>query len=313
MVAYIAKRLAISLLTIVVSYTLIFLLVHSSSSSPGAVRLGFGATDAEIAAENDRLGWNDPLLSQYLGGLGDLARLDFGTSLIGGADVGKELVDRLPVTASIAGLATLLSGVAGTLAGVAAAVRGRAAAAVVNAGAGVGLSLPAFWLAVILIYVFSIKLDLLPATGYVALSESPLGWLKSLTLPVITLAVGGAAMVARVAAVGMREAMGREHIMTLRAVGTPEWRIRYVHALRYASLPVVAVLGIQFIVLFGGSVIIESVFALPGLGQVALSAAVTQDFPLLVGVVVVSTTVVVLTNLVLDLALATLDPKLRTS
>ncbi|MGH1503233.1 MAG: ABC transporter permease [Acidimicrobiales bacterium] len=313
MVAYIAKRLAISLLTIVVSYTLIFLLVHSSSSSPGAVRLGFGATDAEIAAENDRLGWNDPLLSQYLGGLGDLARLDFGTSLIGGADVGKELVDRLPVTASIAGLATLLSGVAGTLAGVAAAVRGRAAAAVVNAGAGVGLSLPAFWLAVILIYVFAIKLDLLPATGYVAISESPLGWLESLTLPVITLAVGGAAMVARVAAVGMREAMGREHIMTLRAVGTPEWRIRYVHALRYASLPVVAVLGIQFIVLFGGSVIIESVFALPGLGQVALSAAVTQDFPLLVGVVVVSTTVVVLTNLVLDLALATLDPKLRTS
>lgn len=313
MVAYIAKRLAVSIATVLMAYTLTFMLVHASSSTPGAVRLGFGATPEEIAAENDVLGWNRPLPVQYVDGLGSLARLDLGTSVISGADVRDDLVDRIPVTASIAGLATLLSGLVGTFLGVMAAVRGRFAAGTVNTGAGIALSIPPFWLGVVLIYFLSIKLGLFPATGYTPFFESPFGWLESLALPVITLAVAGAAIIARVAAVGMREALAKEYITTLRAVGTPEWRIRYVHALRFASLPVVSVLGVQFIVLFGGSVIIESLFALPGLGQSALAAALSQDFPSLVGVVVVSTIVVVIINLVLDLALAALDPKLRTS
>jgi peptide/nickel transport system permease protein len=114
-------------------------------------------------------------------------------------------------------------------------------------------------------------------------------------------------------AAGMREALGQEHIRTLRAMGTPEWRIRYIHALRFASVPVVSVLGIQFIALFGGSVIIENLFALPGLGQASQAAASSHDFPALIGVVVVATVVVVVINLLLDLVVAALDPKVRTS
>ncbi|MFN3218401.1 MAG: ABC transporter permease [Acidimicrobiales bacterium] len=312
MSGYIARRLAIGLGTILVAYTLIFGLVHVSDGSPGLIRLPMGASPEEVDAENERLGWNRPLPTQYVEGVGNLVRLDFGTSLTNGGDVGANLADRLPVTASLAGLATLVSAVLGTFLGVAAAVRGRWAARFVNTGAGVALALPSFWVGVVLIYFFAIRFSWLPATGYTPFSQSPVDWLRTVTLPVMTLALSGIGITARTAAVGMREALANEHITTLRAVGTPEWRVRYIHALRFASLPVVAVLGIQFIVLFGGSVIIEALFALPGLGQAALTAAVGQDFPTLVGVVVVSTTVVVVVNLVLDIVLAGLDPKLRT-
>jgi peptide/nickel transport system permease protein len=312
MLRYVAKRLAIGIGTIWAAFTLTFLLVHSSDSSPGLVRSGLGATEEEVEAENERLGWNRPLLTQYVDDAGSIVRFDLGQSLINRNDVGPELADRLPVTASISVLATLLAGVAGTGLGVMAAVRGGRVARAVNLFAGLSLSLPSFWLGVVLVYFFAIRYDILPSTGYSRLSDGAGDWLRSLALPVITLAIGGAAVVARMAATGMREALAREHITTLRAVGTPEWRIRYVHALRAASLPVIGVLGVQFIVLFGGSVIIENLFALPGLGQAALTGATSNDFPILIGVVVLSTAVVVVTNLVLDLLTAVLDPKLRT-
>ena len=179
--------------------------------------------------------------------------------------------------------------------------------------AGIALSLPSFWVGILLVYVLSLQLGWLPATGYVQFTDDPVGWFTSLTIPILTLTVGGAAIVARTANAGMREALRQEHIRTLRAMGTPAWRIRYLHALRFASLPVVSVLGIQFIVLFGGSVIIENLFALPGLGQLAQAATSSHDFPALIGVVLVATIVVVVTNLVLDLVVAALDPKVRTA
>jgi peptide/nickel transport system permease protein len=166
---------------------------------------------------------------------------------------------------------------------------------------------------ILLVYVLSLQLGWLPATGYVRFSDDPGGWFTSLLLPVLTLAVGGAAIIARTAAAGMRDALRQEHIRTLRAMGTPPWRIRYVHALRFASVPVVAVLGIQFIALFGGSVIIENLFALPGLGQAGQQSAASHDFPALIGVVVIATLVVVVINLLLDLVVAALDPKVRTA
>lgn len=312
MARFVAKRLLIGIGTIWAAFTLTFLLVHSVDNSPGLVRLGIGATAEEIDAENERLGWNRPLLTQYADGLVGIAQLDFGQSLISRSDVGDQLRDRLPVTASVSIFAALVAGVTGTAMGVTAAVRGGRTARLVDAFAGLSLSLPSFWLGVVLVYLFAIRWDVLPATGYSPFGDGIGAWAQSITLPVITLAIGGAAVIARMAAAGMREALAREHITTLRAVGTPEWRIRYVHALRAASLPIVGVLGVQFIVLFGGSVIIENLFALPGLGQAALSGATGNDFPILIGVVVLSTAVVVVTNLVLDLVTAALDPKLRT-
>jgi peptide/nickel transport system permease protein len=192
-------------------------------------------------------------------------------------------------------------------------VRGGRLSRFINSGAGVALSLPAFWVGILFVYVLSLQLGWLPATGYVNFADDPVGWITSLVIPVLTLTVGGAAIIARTASAGMREALRQEHIRTLRAMGTPAWRIRYVHALRFASVPVVSVLGIQFIALFGGSVIVENLFALPGLGQASQAAASSHDFPALISVVVVATLVVVVINLVLDLVVAALDPKVRTA
>jgi peptide/nickel transport system permease protein len=313
MLAYVAKRLALAVGTVFAAVLITFLLVHAGGGSPGAVKAGPSGTAAEIAQLNHELGWDRPLWVQFGDTLGHLVRLDFGTSLIDGRDLGADLATRLPVTGSIALLATLLSGVLGVVLGVTAAVRGGRFGKVVNSGAGIALSLPAFWVGVVLVYLLSIQAGWLPATGYVNLTDDPIGWLQSLLIPILTLTVGGAAIIARTASAGMREALGQEHIRTLRAMGTPAWRIRYVHALRFASVPVVSVLGIQFIALFGGSVIIENLFALPGLGQAGQAAASSHDIPALISVVVVATVVVVVVNLVLDLVVAALDPKVRTA
>jgi peptide/nickel transport system permease protein len=313
MFSYVARRLAMAVGTVLAAVVISFLLVHVAKGSPGAVALGPSGTTAEIAAKNHELGWDRPLFTQFFDYLGHLVRGDLGTSLIDNRSIATDLATRLPVTGFIALFATLLSGIVGVLVGVTAAVRGGRVGKAITSSSGVALSLPAFWVGILLVYVISLKLGWLPATGYVPFAEDPLGWAKSLLLPVVTLTVGGAAIVARTANAGMREALAQEHVRTLRAVGTPTWRIRYVHALRFASVPVVSVLGIQFIALFGGSVIIENLFALPGLGQASQAAVSAHDFPALIGVVVVATVVVVVTNLLLDLLVAALDPKVRTA
>jgi peptide/nickel transport system permease protein len=313
MTSYVARRLAMAVGTLLAAVLISFLLVHATDTSPGAVRLGPGGTAERIAAENEALGWNDPLPVQFFDYLGDLGTGDLGTSLIDGRSIAADLADRVPVTAFIALFATILSGIIGVLLGVTAAVRGGRTARLITTGAGVALSLPVFWVGIILVYLLAIQAGVLPATGYVPFAVDPAAWFRSLALPVLALTIGGAAIIARTANAGMREALAQEHIRTLRAMGTPEWRVRYVHALRFASLPVVSVLGIQFIALFGGSVIIENLFALPGLGQAGQVAAASSDFPALVGVVIVATAVVVVINLLLDLVVAALDPKVRTS
>jgi peptide/nickel transport system permease protein len=311
--AYVGRRLALAIGTVLAAVVISFLLVHATPGTPGAVILGPSGTAAAIAAENHRLGWDQPLWVQFASYLGHLVQGDLGRSLIDDRSIGADLATRLPVTASIAVFATILSGIVGVVLGVTAAVRGGLLARIIGTGSGIGLSLPAFWVGILLVYVLSLQLGLLPATGYVPVTEDPVGWMGSLVLPVLALTVGGAAIIARTAAAGMREALGQEHIRTLRALGTPTWRIRYVHALRFTSVPVVSVLGIQFIGLFGGSVIIENLFALPGLGQASQAAVSAHDFPALIGVVIIATVVVVVTNLLLDLVVAALDPKVRTA
>ncbi|WP_219417414.1 ABC transporter permease [Pseudonocardia nigra] len=309
MLSFLARRLAIGVATVLAAMVISFLLVRAIPGSPGAVVLGPGVDDEAIRAVNERIGWYDPLLHQFWNWFGPAVRGDLGESLIDGRSIGADLAARLPVTAAVA---TVVSGVVGIVLGVTAAVRGGRLERVITAGSGVALSLPAFWVGILLVYVVAIQGGLLPATGWVPLAESFSGWLQGLVLPVATLAIAGSAIIARTARGGMVEALRQEHIRTLEATGTPPWRLRYVHALRFASVPVVSVLGVQFIALFGGTIVIEQLFALPGLGQAAQSAIVSHDFPAVQGVVVVATVVVVVTNLLLDLVVAALDPKVRT-
>src|SRR5579863_9241813 len=153
MLTYLARRLAFAVATVLAASVVSFLLVHASGSSPGAITAGAGASPAQVAAENQRLGWNQPLVTQYLTWLGHAARGNLGVSLIDGHDIWSDLLSRLPVTASIAVFATLLSAIFGVAIGVAAAVRGGRVDRLVTAGSGVALSLPQFWIGILLVYV----------------------------------------------------------------------------------------------------------------------------------------------------------------
>ncbi|MGY3317077.1 peptide/nickel transport system permease protein [Arthrobacter sp. TE12232] len=313
MAIYVAKRLLMALATVLLVAVLAFLLVHAMPGSPGAVSLGAGASQEAISQVNEKLGWSDPLPAQFFRWLGSAAQGDFGVSLIDGRSVSADLANRLPVTAVLAAGATLLSAVLGIALGVTAAVRGGMVDRIVGAVCGLAVALPAFWIGIIFVYLFAVQSSVFPATGYVPFEVSPQDWALSLALPVITLAVGGAAFIARQTRASMLEALQQEHIRTLRATATPTWKILYVHALRYASLPIVAGIALQFIGLFGGSVIAEQLFAMPGLGQAVQTSVSTHDAPSVQGVVVVATVVVVAVNLVLELATKFLDPKLRAS
>ncbi|NUT71377.1 ABC transporter permease [Pseudarthrobacter sp. C4D7] len=313
MALFITKRLLMALATVLVVAVLAFLLVHAMPGSPGAVSLGAGASQEAIDEVNQRMGWNDPLPTQFITWLGSAVQGDLGVSLIDGRSVSADLASRLPVTASLAAGATLLSAILGIALGVTAAVRGGFLDQVIGGFVGLLVALPAFWVGVLFVYLFAVQSSIFPATGYVPFEVSPQDWALSLALPVITLAVGGAAFIARQTRASMLEALQQEHIRTLRATATPTWKILYVHALRYASLPIVAGIALQFIGLFGGSVIAEQLFAMPGLGQAVQTSVSTHDAPAVQGVVVIATVVVVAVNLVLELATKFLDPKLRAS
>ncbi|WP_306897914.1 ABC transporter permease [Arthrobacter sp. B1I2] len=313
MALFITKRLLMALATVLVVAVLAFMLVHAMPGSPGAVSLGAGATQEAIDEVNQRLGWNDPLFAQFFTWLGSALQGDLGVSLIDGRSVSADLASRLPVTASLAAGATVLSAVLGIALGVTAAVRGGLLDQVIGGFVGLLVALPAFWVGVLFVYLFAVQSSVFPATGYVPFEVSPQDWAMSLALPVITLAVGGAAFIARQTRASMLEALQQEHIRTLRATATPTWKILYIHALRYASLPIVAGIALQFIGLFGGSVIAEQLFAMPGLGQAVQTSVSTHDAPAVQGVVVIATVVVVAVNLVLELATKFLDPKLRAS
>ncbi|MFF2029199.1 ABC transporter permease [Arthrobacter sp. NPDC058192] len=313
MALFVAKRLLMALATVLVVAVLAFLLVHAMPGSPGAVSLGAGASQEAIDEVNRRLGWNDPLLAQFFRWLGDAVQGNLGVSLIDGRSVSADLANRLPVTAALAAGATLLSAVLGIALGVTAAVQGGIVDRIIGGFVGLLVALPAFWIGVIFVFLFAVQSSVFPATGYVPFEVSPQDWAMSLALPVLTLAVGGAAFIARQTRASMLEALQQEHIRTLRATATPTWKILYVHALRYASLPIVAGIALQFIGLFGGSVIAEQLFAMPGLGQAVQTSVSTHDAPAVQGVVVIATVVVVAVNLVLELATKFLDPKLRAS
>ncbi|MGV2982797.1 ABC transporter permease [Microbacterium sp. AGC85] len=313
MLVFMLKRVAFAILTLLVATWIAFMLMHLSGSTPGGVSLGQSATPEQIREYNQAIGWFDPWIMQYANWVGQVLRGDLGVSLIDGRDIAADISRRLPVTAALAVLGTLTSAVIGIVMGVVAAVRGGLVDRGITALSGILLSLPAFWVGVLLVYLLAVQLRLLPATGFVPFATDPAGWARSLALPVITIAITSAAGLARQTRASMGESLTQEHMRTLRAIGTPTWRIIYVHALRGASLPILASVAVQFIILFGGSVIIEVLFALPGIGQAMNSAVGSADLPFVQALVLVATLVVVMVNLGLELLNRVLDPKLRAS
>ncbi|MFJ2235136.1 ABC transporter permease [Streptomyces sp. NPDC087859] len=312
MLVSVVKKLVRSVGVLLVVSFATFLLMYGNG--PGIARgvLGTRASEADVRAEVVRLGLDKPLLAQYGEWLKGVVTGNLGDSFFTGQSVTSALSSRVPVTLTLIVLSLLLTAVASVLLGVAAAVRGGWIDRVVQFLSVLGAAVPAFIIAIGLVFAFAVSVRLLPATGYVSPDQSVSGWLKSVTLPVIALLIGSIANAAAQFRGAVLDTLSQDFVRTLRARGIPESRVVFRHVLRNAAGPGLTALSLQTLGLIGGAVIIEQVFALPGLGDLSNTSAQKGDVPLVMGCVLVTIVVVLVVNLLGDLITAAVNPKART-
>jgi peptide/nickel transport system permease protein len=268
-------------------------------------------TEEQYQQLRHQLGIDQPLPAQYWHWLDRLLHGSLGTDLFSGQPIAQGLNQRLGPSLSIIVGTVLVSGVVGVGVGVFTAVRGGLGGRLTGGLSLLGLAVPNFWLALVLVEVFAVQLPIFPATGYAPFGEDPVQWLRSLILPILALSAGGSAFVAMQTRNAMTDVLSQEFVMALRAHGLPLRSIIFKHALRNAAIPVVTLLGLLFISLLGGTVLIENVFALPGLGQQAVAASSTHNLPMIEGVALYFTLFVIVVNLLVDLSYGWLNPKVR--
>lgn len=311
MTRFVLRRLLTGVVLLFVVSVLAFAMLYANSDNVARRILGQNATAEQVQRRMAELGLDQPLWQQYADWLGGAVRGEFGRSWFTGELVTTGVMSRLSVTLSIIIGATILAAIVGTLLGLFAATRGGWLDRVVQVVSVVGFAIPGFLLALGLVLYFSINLGWFKATGYIPLTTSFSGWVSSVTLPIVALAVGTIAVVAQQIRGAVTDALGKDYVRTLRSRGLSSRRVVGRHVLRNASGPALAVLAVQFIGLLGGAVIVEQVFAIPGLGQLAVSSTVKADIPMVMGLVVSTALIVVIVNLLIDLAQAGLNPKVR--
>lgn len=309
----VARRLGLAVPLLFVVSALSFLLISLAPGNAVISILGTTGTPASYARLRHQLGLDQPLYVQYWDWLRRALHGDLGRSLLSGEPVSRIITERFPVTLSLVAGALLVTVVVGVSLGVFSAVRGGIAGRVVDALSLVSFSLPAFWIGAVLIAVFAVDLHWLPAVGYVPLASSPGHWARALVLPVTALALHHVAVVAKQTREAMLDVLASEHIRVARANGLRPFTIYFVLALRNAAMRVVTVLGLQTVGLLGGTLFVEQVFALPGLGYVLVNSSLQHDLPVVQGVTVFFTLIIVGVNLAVDLAYTWLNPRVRTS
>jgi peptide/nickel transport system permease protein len=280
---------------------------------PATVLLGPNATAAELAATRARLGLDESFTGQYLSWIGHAVTGDLGASYYSGQPVVSELLDRIPATAQLAGVAMVLTLVIAVPVGITVALRPYSVVGRVLQGyLTAGLAVPTFWLGLLLIIVLAVQLRWLPASSdYVPLWEDPGGALTATILPAAAIAVHTSSVTARFLATSLGEVMGKDYIRTARAKGVPERDVIRRHALRNASLPTVTIVGLQLGGFLGGTVVIEAVFNYPGLGRLLYTAIGERDYALVQGGVLFVVATFLLLNLLVDVFYAVLDPRIR--
>jgi len=307
----IVTRLAFAIPLLFVITVVTFVLVALSPGDAARILAGPEASPAEYAALRGQLGLDDPLPVQYWHWLTGAVHGDLGTSIVNGSQVAPSLNERLGVTLSLVVLATVISTVIGILLGCLSAHRGGVLGRFVDLAAVIGSALPQFWLGLVIVTLFATRLHLFPAVGYVDPRESPADWLRFLALPVLTLVVGGLAGTAKQTRDAMLTGLSAEYTIAHRADGIGERTIVYRHVLRNSAAPIVAVTGIHFVGALSGSVLVEHIFGLPGLGSLAVSATTQSDIPVIQGIALYFGILVVLVNLVLDLVYRKINPKVE--
>ena len=306
-----ARRLALLALALVVASAVIFAVVDLVPGDPAVFVLGTGARPDTLAALRQQLGLDLPWPTRYARWLGGVLTGDLGTSLAYKAPVAGMILDRVQVSLPLAlmalGLAVAVALPVGMLA---ASRRGRPADALAMGAAQVGIALPNFWFAMLLVLVFAVKLRWLPAGGFPGWSD-PLAALRALVLPAVALALPQAAILARVLRSALIETLGQDYIRSARAKGLSRAQVLRRHALRNALIPVLTILGMQFSFLLAGAIIIENVFYLPGLGRLIFQAISQRDLVVVQSAVLVLVAAVILVTFLVDLAYAAVDTRLR--
>jgi peptide/nickel transport system permease protein len=312
MTGYIVRRILISIPVIFIVAIMTFSITFLAPGDAAYAIAGEEATAEDIERITELMGLDRPFIVQFWSWFGGVLKGDFGRSLFTGHKVTELLANRVEPTISLTMMGLVLSVLIGVPLG---AVAGWKANTwidrVIMFFAVFGFSVPAFSLGFILILVFAVGLGWFPAIGYVSFLESVPGFFKSMTLPALSIAVGGAAIIARMTRSSMLEIMNEDYIRTARAKGLQEKLILRRHALRAASLPVATVVGLLLAGLLTGVVVTETVFTIPGLGRLAALAVFRRDIPVLQAVVLVLGAVTVFANLVTDIVYAYLDPRVR--
>ena len=301
----ILSRIAEALIALLLMSVVIFS-VSRLTGDPLALLLGDGATEADKQALARQLGLDQPLIVQYFQFVGNALMGDFGRSLTASRDPALQLVlSRLPASLSLAGVALLMTLVSGIALGVFAAItRGSFIDILARLIALIGQSVPSFWLGIVLMYVFAVQLNWLPTSGY---GE----WLH-FVLPAATLGLFTLAAVTRLVRASMLEALGSEYIKLARVKGLSEAMVIWKHALTNSLIPVITFMGTFFAVMITGAVIVETVFAWPGIGRLAYESILARDFPVVQTVVLVITSLFILANLLVDMLYMLVDPRMRT-
>ena len=313
MLSFIVRRILAGVVLLFVISALSFGLLYLNSANVARRLLGQNATSELVQQRAHELGLDRPVVVQYWDWLTNALTGDLGRSWFNGQLVTVSLSGRVAVTLSIVIGTTLVSAVVAVILGVLAARRGGWVDAGVQFISVLGFAIPGFLIALYLVLIFAINLGWFKATGYIPITKSFTGWLSSVTLPIVALSLGAIAAVTQQVRGSMIDAMSRDYVRTLRARGLGTSSVVYKHVLRNAGGPALAILAVQFIGLLGGAVIVEQVFALPGMGQLTVQAGTQGDIPVMMGLVVAFAVIVIIVNLLIDLAQAALNPKVRLS
>ena len=302
------------LLFVITALTFVLALMAPGDAAKAILSSQSGSyTTQQYQQMRHALGIDQPLPVQYWHWLDGVLHGSLGADLFSGQPVTLELNARLGPSLSIIAGTVILSGLVGVSLGIVSALRGGALGRLVDVVSLAGLAFPNFWLALVLLELLAVKVQVFPATGYAPLSAGPGPWLRSIALPVLALSAGGVAFVAKQTRDSLSEVMARDFVVMLRARGLSRRSVVLRHALRNAAIPVVTVLGLLLVGLLGGTVLIENVFSIPGLGQEAVTAAGSHDLPVIEGVAFYFTVVVVIVNLLVDVSYRLLNPRMRES
>ena len=312
MLSFLARRLTGAALVLALVSVLSFGIIWLVPGDPTAVLLDSSATPEEVARLRARLGLDKPLPLQMADWYGRILRGDLGQSILLNRSVTAAILERLPVTLSLAAIALVAAVLVGVAAGILAATNhNRWPDQAVMAAALLGLSVPEFWLGLVLIFAFAVKLGLVPTGGFVAPSESLSGWLRSIALPAVTLAAVQVGFIARMARASMLDVLNQDFIRTADAKGLSRFEVVMRHGLPNALVPILTVVGIVAGALLGGTVVIEQVFSIPGVGRLVIGAILSRDFPVIQGGLLFLATIYLAVNLAVDILYAVVNPRVR--